>query len=540
MERKLSAGDFSTEDYYALADLYEQDGSYRKARDLLEQCFRLNGDEKSLELLAQITVNLAEESSEVVALVSDLAGYVNAGENYDTVMRTLKDETWFSTLMPKLKVGSRKYFLQLSDAATAYIEVGYEAENSYAQIWIMEGDSIRAVTWKNGAYQILSCGCEANQYQGAFEIWTIDENAREVIQETGTLDNGVLTGDYTAKIGSLGEGIAAADFWLTKEDASYTTYSGSFDAQGIPTVEQPDEANRSKFLENSGYETCLVYAYNESKTNCLWTGDVTTVTAEQLQLPGIPSYRIYEAKTQSSAPEEAPQIRVYDGVVQWFDGSKWVDVESVTQLAQEDPFADGGIQNVEGAEVVAMETETSNTRNMGSIITEKEASKSSGSSSKKTSSKSAGSNASSAASTGSASTDTSGNGSAASGGEVAASVGTGDGAGASDAAAAAASGGDAAASVADGGSTSGADASASASGGGDAAAGAAGGNSSAGGGSTPGTDTSASASGGGSTSGTDTSASASGGGNSSGSSSSSVTSGDGEIDASIWGGSLID
>jgi hypothetical protein len=236
----------------------------------------------------------------------------------------------------------------------------------------MDGESIRAVLWQNDAYQVLSCGYEENQYQGDFSLWTINEQSKEVVQENGTLKNGMLTGSYMAKICSMGDDIEAADFWLTRNEASYVVYNGTFDENGVPTIEQPNEQVRSKFLENTDYTSCLVYAYNENQTNCLWMGDTSAMTAEQLQLPNVPTFKIYDVKSQNSTQASVPQIRVYDGVVQWFDGSKWVDVENVTQMVQEDPFVDGGIQTVEGSDTVAVEAASSHLRNVGGIATEKE------------------------------------------------------------------------------------------------------------------------------------------------------------------------
>jgi hypothetical protein len=339
MEAKLTEGEFTAEDYYTLADLYEQAGYYRKERDLLERCYLLYGDEKSLELLDQITVNLVEESVELNTMVSEIAGYVDTGENYDIVMNTIKDESWMSSLMPTLRVGSRKYFRKLSDSTTAYIEAGYNGGKAYAQIWVMDGTNIRAVNWQDHVYQVLSGGYENAQYQGDFTLWTINESSKEVIWETGTMKNGMLTGSYTAKIGSIGTA-AAADFWLTKEEASYTVYSGTFDESGVPTVAQPTEQAQSEFLEDTGYTSFLVYAYSEDQENCLWIGDTSAMTAEQLQLPSVPTFRTYEAKALSSSEQS---------------------------LLENLPAA-GEIQSEEGAEEKAEEeTAVSHSRNVASV-----------------------------------------------------------------------------------------------------------------------------------------------------------------------------
>lgn len=413
LEEIISSGECQAEDYYALAGLYEQDGSYKKARDILEQCFRLYGDERSLELLAEITVDLKEESDDLNAMISEIVGYMQIGENYDVLLRTIKDDTWISALMPKLKTGSRKYYSVISDDATAYIEVGYGSGSAYSKIYLIDKEQISAVIWQNDSYRILSSGYDGEQYQGEFSLWTLNEKTHEVMIESGTLDNGVLTGSYTASIGSMGDDVAAADFWLTKENVSYKVYTGNFDENGVPTVEQPKEDVISKFLENTDYGTCLVYAYTEDNTKCLWVGDASAITADILKLPEIPTFDTYEVKSEVATQELVAQVRVYDGVVQWYDGSKWVDVASVEDMVQEDPLADGGIRSIEGEETVTAEDSVSNIYNVGSIPSQKEsdnaAKKSSGSKNKNTTSTGAVADASAtAADTGAAVSNASG------------------------------------------------------------------------------------------------------------------------------------
>ena len=64
-EYKYEKGAFGQEDYHTLAGLYAQKGRVREQRNLLEQCYRLFGDQESFELLQNITVNLAEEEGAV-------------------------------------------------------------------------------------------------------------------------------------------------------------------------------------------------------------------------------------------------------------------------------------------------------------------------------------------------------------------------------------------------------------------------------------------------------------------------------------------
>ena len=53
-EQKYSTGEFTMEDYQALANLYGEAGFVRKQRDMLEQSYRLHQDAQSFEILQTI------------------------------------------------------------------------------------------------------------------------------------------------------------------------------------------------------------------------------------------------------------------------------------------------------------------------------------------------------------------------------------------------------------------------------------------------------------------------------------------------------
>ena len=43
--------------------------------------------------------------------------------------------------------------------------------------------------------------------------------------------------------------------------------------------------------------------------------------------------------TTGAIDSDTPQIRIFDGEVQWFDGKYWVSAGNVKEMAKQDPFA---------------------------------------------------------------------------------------------------------------------------------------------------------------------------------------------------------
>ena len=60
-ELKYNTGEFTMEDYQALAGLYGEAGLIRRQRDMLEESYRLYEDAQAFETLQGLAVNLDEE-----------------------------------------------------------------------------------------------------------------------------------------------------------------------------------------------------------------------------------------------------------------------------------------------------------------------------------------------------------------------------------------------------------------------------------------------------------------------------------------------
>ena len=102
-EYKYNTGEFTSEDYHALAALYQEAGRIREQRDLLEQNYRLNADEQALEILQSITVNIAEEDNSIRQEAQTMLNNLELDEFRGEAVNMITNISWFETMMPKLQ-----------------------------------------------------------------------------------------------------------------------------------------------------------------------------------------------------------------------------------------------------------------------------------------------------------------------------------------------------------------------------------------------------------------------------------------------------
>ena len=156
-----------------------------------------------------------------------------------------------------------------------------------------------------------------------------------------------------------------ADLLALMEEKAADAYT----AEGKILTEQPSEDAKKKLLEGTEYIDLILYAYDAAGENCLWQGIGAGKTAEDYcfgqEMIGLeirPEYTGYEVvadmtDTTTNGADSAdntdnaadgttgdtagsdPKIRIYDGEVQWFDGTYWVSAGSVRDMAKQDPFA---------------------------------------------------------------------------------------------------------------------------------------------------------------------------------------------------------
>ena len=393
LETKYNKGEFTGADYLALADAYSRAGDIRKQRDMLEQDYRLYEDADAFSTLQGLSVNLEEETEEIRSRAQEMLNDLELPEYLDESVNLIDSGDWFSTMMPKLKEGQRSYYLERDAQPLFYAQVGYTGEGQrFSKVWYtgsetkrflsQEGTIIRLVTVTStvaGAEDPTSTAgtdttaetadiqdtatpraatpADMGAWNGTFESWSVDCATGSITHEQGTMQNGVLTGDYTCDVHAGEGGLDAFSLWNNREGMEYITYTGSFDSEGKALVEQPSEEIRKKLLEGTDDTDLILYAYDATGENCLWqgTGAETSVAdyrfgGELIGLETRPEYTSYEVPETMATDDdgtgstgetgtEKPQIRIFDGEIQWFDGKYWVSAGNVKEMAKQDPFA---------------------------------------------------------------------------------------------------------------------------------------------------------------------------------------------------------
>lgn len=423
LETKYNKGEFEQADYLALAEAYNKAGYIRRQRDLLEQEYRLYDDMDAFAALQELSVNLEEETDSIRARAQEMLHDLELPEYLEESVNLIDSEDWFLTMMPKLKEGQRNYYLERDSEPLLYVQVGYTEEGKcFSKVWYtdsqagrflsQEGTTIRMVTVtpagtaedtaspetgteegagtdaadatepaaadiQDTAAPTTDAPANTEAWNGSFEAWTMDCADGSIIHEQGTMQNGVLTGEYTCNI-SAGEGpMEAFSLWSSREAKEYISYTGTFDTEGKILTEQPSEDAKKKLLEGTEYTDLILYAYDADGENCLWQGIDAGQTVEDYRfgqemigLETRPEYTSYEVTedmadaangadtadnttsadstgnttdgTTGDAADIAggtPRIRIYDGEVQWFDGTYWVSAGNVREMAKQDPFA---------------------------------------------------------------------------------------------------------------------------------------------------------------------------------------------------------
>lgn len=422
LETKYNKGEFTGADYLALADAYSRAGDIRKQRDMLEQDYRLYEDADAFSTLQGLSVNLEEEREEIRSRAQEMLNDLELPEYLDESVNLIDSADWFSTMMPKLKEGQRSYYLERDAQPLFYAQVGYTGEGQrFSKVWYtgsetkrflsQEGATIRLVTvTATGADENIADPTETENpdatqetgtteararenttteisdttapladtpetmkdWNGTFESWRVDCATGSITHEQGTMQNGVLTGDYTCDVHAGEGGLDAFSLWNNREGMEYITYTGSFDSEGKVLTEQPSEEIRKKLLEGTNYTDLILYAYDATGENCLWQGIGAETSVADYRFDGEmigwetrPEYTSYEVTETMAAEADGtgntdasnggaeaasgetagttdsgnPQIRIFDGEVQWFDGKYWVSAGNVKEMAKQDPFA---------------------------------------------------------------------------------------------------------------------------------------------------------------------------------------------------------
>lgn len=286
---------FTKEDYIRLAGNYGELGLVRMQRDTLEQGYRLFGGTEFLDLLEKIYVNLAEEDEAIAGEAATLYQNMELTEYLAESLHLAEDDIWFQTMMPKLSEGSRNYFQSQDGQNKLVISVGYDADAvKYTNAWFYtDRDKVLYISYSNQLAQVLETETADGQYNGSFELWTLNGYNGNILKETGEFVNGTVSEEgHTARIHQGQAKADVFDLWNNKEDVKY------FELQ---------EADRKA---RSGL-------------------------AQIKQLPACDPYEPVDTK---DLKKNEPQVRVYDGQIQYLTDKGWISLGSAETYAAADPF----------------------------------------------------------------------------------------------------------------------------------------------------------------------------------------------------------
>lgn len=372
LERRCGTPDFTREEYLSLAELYGENSQVRKQRDTLEICVALLGDGDAREQLEQLAVNISEEEPGVQGQMTLLEQNLSTQGYIDEAVSMLCGEEWRETMMPRLTQGTRGYYQEQGDNSL-YVRTGYDASGAfYTQAQYQEGQQITVLLQTDESVQLLETSVEQGHYDGVYECWTVLAASGDVIRENGNMRDGVLVGDYTAQI-RWGKGEnELLPLWNLREDMEMTTYNGNFGEDGIATAAQLQEGAQ----EAAG---TIVYAYDSGKQNYLFFSGEETVSAESyvfraesMSMPVPRVYAAYEPKdsqgdTAASGTVDIAQlqVRVFDGNIEVYDGTGWINMGAAQTYIQADPVAAGN-QAAEGSQTPG-EGESTGTEGQGIV-----------------------------------------------------------------------------------------------------------------------------------------------------------------------------
>ena len=355
-EIKYASGEFTVEDYKELAELYAKEGMVKRQRDLLEQCYRLYDDAQCLDLLKAITVNIEEESDTIKAEAERLLTNLNTPEYLDEAVGMLLSSDWQSIMMPKLREGSRRYYMTDAEGKLELcFEAGYdEGGKEYSNVWYMADDgNVKCIMRSVDSIQMLVTQVVDGKYQGDFESWLCMAESGDIYHEKGTFEKGLCAKDYTAQVKYGHEATDLFALWSNREDMDMTEYTGCFGDGGVTSVTQPADGQKNVVNGGNGEEKFVVYAYAADKNGYLFMNTAEGTEAASFVfdysvfgMEPYPEVILYEPQPETDSAERQGQtvdskdvkVRVYDSNIEWFDGSRWYVLGEVSEYMKQDPL----------------------------------------------------------------------------------------------------------------------------------------------------------------------------------------------------------
>lgn len=374
LEYEKSTDGLSREEYDELINIYEKLDLHRLERDTIEEVYKLSFDEKYIDRLNDVYIDVTEADETAGAIIGIMENYLKEGLNtgdYSKAIRLLLSEEWTEAVNPFVREGYRNYILADNEDVKLIVREGYSKTGSrLARIYYAgktKENNAAAVLWLEDDTLSLYCeeSAEAISLTDILSdtgtkkfVYTVIDGSKGLVDiQEGNLNKGAYSGEYTAKALS-GDAGNIYELYINIEQLKGEIFKGEFDENGISKVEKPSESNLASFAKSEGTETVVVYAYNDKKNKCLYKGATKQEAKEGisfnvalLDIEKAPDVKKYETKSkleladlyskeEKLVAESAIKVRIYNGRIELFDGISWVDYGTVESLADEDPFGE--------------------------------------------------------------------------------------------------------------------------------------------------------------------------------------------------------
>lgn len=387
-EERYSTNGLNSEEYRELAQLYMQNGQIKKQRDMLEQCWRMYGDQEAFALLQDITVNAQEEGTALQQQAELLMQNLDIPEYRNEAASVIYSQDWFQIMMPKLKEGKRNYYYETQGADGVMVwSTGYDLTGrTYTNVWYRHGEEMVILRQTPESIQMVTTGFSNGKYQGAFESWLCVAASGDVRHETGTFTDGLVTGAFSASVHSGTEPLDLIALWATRLQMDFTVYTGNFDENGVTTLEQPDSDRRDTKSGGQEGKEQVIYAYTEDESGYLFlnvnegtAASDQVFTAQLLGAPEYPAFGFYAPVQQSISNDSVKEvqinaadvkIRIYDSNLEWFDGTRWHTAGTVEEYEAQDPFQSYTGRENEVPGIISDENGENITETEGSLYSE--------------------------------------------------------------------------------------------------------------------------------------------------------------------------
>ena len=343
----LVHSDGTAENHFHLALLYEEAGMIRNHRDALERSYRLDKNEEVFAKLQGVVVNVYEESSIIQELTRSLKRYLSNESHHANAVELILSEEWFGVMMPNLLEGRRNYYLEdISDGSILFVEVGYDAQNDnmpYTRVWhyTPANDDVVNLFQSGNMFQLVQTSLVNGYFDGEFSVWLCVVNGDTIHHDTGTFSRGIIVGEFVSKVHSVSERSDLVSLFNSRNYVEYEVFLGNFNQYGETIITQPRGVTDSQIayaLSEDGRKF-LFYTVSEDEDR-----DGVVFDFSFFGLIVFPDFETYtpvpveELQGIVTLDLSGLRIRVFDSIIQWFDGETWHNVGNVRDLIAQDPY----------------------------------------------------------------------------------------------------------------------------------------------------------------------------------------------------------